>query len=294
MSVRSAVLVIVLLAGVAGLQAVHEEHGGTPASTTANMLYVRSPEAMKRLALSYESLLADAYWVRAIQHYGTTRLSTEPGMQFDLLYPLLDLTTSLDPHFTVAYYFGSLFLAEPPPGGPGRPDQAIVLLEKGLEALPDRWELAQSIGFVHYWWLEDYDEAAAWFTRASEFPNAPIWMAPLAAVTMAEGGSRESSRLLWREIAQGVDDEWFRNEAARRLRQLDAMDHIDGLTEAVTAFEQQTGRAPSGWDELWSAGYLPGVPVDPTGIPYRLDSGVVDLGEGSALSPLPMGPAHLR
>lgn len=294
MSVRSAVLVIVLLAGVAGLQAVHEEHGGTPASTTANMLYVRSPEAMKRLALSYESLLADAYWVRAIQHYGTTRLSTEPGMQFDLLYPLLDLTTSLDPHFTVAYYFGSLFLAEPPPGGPGRPDQAIVLLEKGLEALPDRWELAQSIGFVHYWWLEDYDEAAAWFTRASEFPNAPIWMAPLAAVTMAEGGSRESSRLLWREIAQGVDDEWFRNEAARRLRQLDAMDHIDGLTEAVTAFEQQTGRAPSGWDELWSAGYLPGVPVDPTGIPYRLESGVVDLGEGSALSPLPMGPAHLR
>jgi hypothetical protein len=293
-SVRSAVLVIVLLAGVAGLQAVHEEHGGTPASTTANMLYVRSPEAMKRLALSYESLLADAYWVRAIQHYGTTRLSTEPGTQFDLLYPLLDLTTSLDPHFTVAYYFGSLFLAEPPPGGPGRPDQAIALLEKGLEALPDRWELAQSIGFVHYWWLQDYDEAAAWFTRASEFPNAPIWMAPLAAVTMAEGGSRESSRLLWREIAQGVDDEWFRNEAARRLRQLDAMDHIDGLTGAVTAFEAQTGRAPSGWEEMWRTGYLPGVPVDPTGIPYRLESGVVDLGEGSALSPLPMGPAHLR
>ena len=294
MSARSLVLIIVLLAGVVGLQAAHEHNGGRPASTSANLLYVRSPDAMKRLALSYDSLLADLYWVRAIHHYGTTRLATDPETQFDLLYPLLDLTTSLDPRFTVAYYFGSLFLAEPPPGGPGRPEEAIALLEKGLEALPDRWELAQSIGFVHYWWLQDYEEAAAWFTKASEFENAPIWMAPLAAVTMAEGGSRESSRLLWRQIAQGVDDEWFRNEAARRLRQLDAMDHIDGLTGVVGAFEQQTGRTPSSWDEMWRAGFLPGVPVDPTGIPYRLESGVVSLGEGSPLSPLPTGPAHLR
>ncbi|MDA1183609.1 MAG: hypothetical protein O2930_03060 [Acidobacteria bacterium] len=294
MNLRTFLLLGVLAAGAVGLQAVHELNGGMPASTTANLLYVRSPDAMKRLALSYDSLLADVYWVRAIQHYGTTRLSIDPTTQFDLLYPLLDLTTSLDPHFTVAYYFGSLFLAEPPPGGPGRPDHAIALLEKGLEALPDRWELAQSIGFVHYWWLQDYDEAAAWFTRASEFPNAPIWMAPLAAVTLAEGGSRESSRLLWREIAQGVDDEWFRNEAARRLRQLDAMDHLDGLTGAVAAFEQQTGRTPSDWEELWRAGYLPGVPVDPTGIPYRLESGVVGLGDGSPLSPLPTGPAQIR
>ena len=293
MNLRLAVLLVVLVAGVVGLQAVHEYNGGKPASTTANLLYVRSPDAMRRMALSYDSLLADLYWVRAIQHYGTTRLSTDPGTRFDLLYPLLDLTTSLDPHFTVAYYFGSLFLAEPPPGGPGRPDQAIALLEKGLEALPDRWELAQSIGFVHYWWLQDYEEAAAWFATASEFPSAPIWMAPLAAVTLAEGGSRESSRLLWREIAQGVDDEWFRNEATRRLRQLDAMDHIDALGNAVVAFEQGTGRTPSGWEEMWRAGYLPGVPVDPTGFPYSLESGVVGLGPGSPLSPLPTGPAQI-
>jgi TPR repeat protein len=294
MSARSLVFLIVLLAGVVGLQAAHEHNGGRPASTTANMLYVRSPDAMKRLALSYDSLLADLYWVRAIQHYGTTRLSTDAETKFDLLYPLLDLTTSLDPRFTVAYYFGSLFLAEPPPGGPGRPDLAIALLEKGLDALPERWELAQSIGFVHYWWRQDYEEAAAWFGKAAEFPNAPIWMAPLAAVTMAEGGSRDSSRLLWRQIAQGVEDKWFRNEAARRLQQLDAMDHLDSLAEVVSAFEQGTGRTPSGWDELWRGGYLPGMPVDPAGVPYRLDSGVVGLGPGSPLSPLPTGPAQLQ
>ena len=39
-------------------------------------MYVRSPEAMKRMALSYDSLLADVYWIRAIQHYGDTKRST--------------------------------------------------------------------------------------------------------------------------------------------------------------------------------------------------------------------------
>ena len=294
MNVRTAVLLIVLMGAVVGLQAVHERGGGPPASTTANILYVRSPDAMKRLALSYESLLADLYWFRAVQHYGSTKLSTDSGKQYDLLYPLLDLTTSLDPRFDVAYYFGSIFLAEPQPGGPGRPDLAIALLEKGLQAQPQKWELAQSIGFVHYWWLQDYEEAAAWFARAATFPDAPVWMGPLAAVTLAEGGRRESSRLLWRQIAQDAEDEWFRAEAARRLQQLDAMDQLDALQEAVSAFQQRLGRPASGWDDLRAAGYLRGTPVDPAGVPYRLESGVVGLDAASPLGPLPTGPARVR
>ena len=294
MNARVVVLLVVLLGAVVGLQAIHERGGGAPASTTANMLYVRSPEAVKRLALSYQSLLADIYWIRAIQHYGTTKLSTDPDKQYDLLYPLLDLTTSLDPRFNVAYYFGSIFLAEPLPGGPGRPDLAITLLEKGLEAQPRKWELAQSIGFVHYWWRQDYEEAAAWFARAAAFPDAPVWMGPLAAVTLAEGGRRDSSRLLWQQIAQDAEDEWFRAEAARRLQQLDAMDQLDALQEVVSAFQERAGRPPSGWDDLRETGYLRGSPVDPAGTPYRLESGVVGLDAASPLGPLPTGPARLR
>jgi hypothetical protein len=201
-------VLVLLFTAVVGLQAVHEARGGPPASTSANLLYVRSPEAMKRIALSYDALVADLYWIRAVQHFGSTRLSTDPTKQYDLLYPLLDLTTSLDPRLNVAYYFGAIFLAEPPPGGPGRPDQAVELLQKGLRAQPDKWEFVQAIGFVHYWSRHDYIEAAAWFKKASEFPNAPVWMAPLAATTLALGGNRASSRLLWQQVAQTADLEW--------------------------------------------------------------------------------------
>lgn len=290
----TAALLTVLTAGVVGLQALHDRNGGPLTGTSANLLWVRSPEAMKRLALSYDALLADVYWIRAVQHYGGTKLSTDPNKQYDLLYPLLDLTTSLDPRFNVAYYFGSVFLAEPFPGGPGRPDLAIALLQKGLETQPEKWEFVQAIGFIHYWWLQDYQEAASWFRRASEMPNAPQWLFGLAATTLAEGGSRDSSRVLWRQIARTAEDEWFRNEAQRRLQQLDAMDQLDRLAAAIAVFQQRTNAVPDSWMDLQRAGYLPGTPVDPTGAPYRLEAGVVTVDSRSPLYPLPNEPARIR
>ena len=291
---RALAVIVLLGAAVVTLQAVHERNGGLPAATSESLLYLRSPDTMRRLALSYDSLLADVYWIRAVQYYGSMRLSPHVDKRYELLFPLLDLTTSLEPRFNMAYLFGSIYLAESPPGGPGRPDLAIALLEKGLRAQPDKWEFAQSIGFVHYWWRRDYEEAAAWFSRAATIPNAPIWMAPLAATTLAEGGSRESSRVLWTQIADSAEDEWFRNEARRRLQQLDAMDQIDELQSAVEALERRGGVAPSDWSDLRAAGYLRGTPADPTGVPYQLDRGVVRLGRGSRLFPLPDDPVQAK
>ena len=291
---RSVTVIVLLAVAVVTLQVVHERNGEPPAATSETLLYLRSPDTMRRLALSYDSLLADVYWIRAVQYYGNMRLSPQVDKRYELLFPLLDVTTSLEPRFNMAYLFGSIYLAESPPGGPGRPDLAITLLEKGLRAQPEKWEFAQSIGFVHYWWRQDYEQAASWFSRAAAIPNAPIWMAPMAATTLAEGGSRESSRLLWRQIADTAEDEWFRNEAGRRLQQLDAMDQIDKLQSAVEALERRRGVSPSDWSDLRAAGYLRGTPADPTGVPYELERGFVRLGRGSRLFPLPDDPVRAK
>ena len=113
------------------------------------------------MALSFDPLLADVYWIRALQHYGATKRAGDPTKNFDLLYPYLDITTTLDPRFNIAYRFGAIFLTEAYPNGPGRPDQALALLQKGWRQMPERWEYLTDSGFVYYWWLRDYDEAAA-------------------------------------------------------------------------------------------------------------------------------------
>ena len=90
---------------------------------------------------------------------------------YDLLGPLLDITTTLDPEFNAAYRFGAIFLTEAYPNGPGRTDLAVALLKKGIERKPERWEYYMDIGFIYYWWVQDYEQAAEWFDRAAGCPR---------------------------------------------------------------------------------------------------------------------------
>jgi tetratricopeptide (TPR) repeat protein len=281
--------IAVLMAAAIAVQVVRDR-GWTPYEPENSVLWLRSGEAADRVALSYDDIVSDVYWIRAVIYYGGRRRA-DTRRSFDQLYPLLDLVTSLDPHFKAAYRFGSLFLSEPPPGGPGRPDQAIAILERGVERDGD-WEYYEDIGFVHYWWRHDYKTAAEWFKKAAEQPGAPNWLLGLAATTLAVGGSRESSRQLWTELLNNVDAAYIRGQAEHRLKQLDAMDTIDTIEAALQRFRERTGRLPKSWQELAAAERWRSIPVDPAGVPFVVDAttGKVDVAKNSLMWPLPAEP----
>ncbi len=279
-------LVVVLLCTAVGLQAVRERIA-PPRTPTVPTLWVQSPEVARRLMLSFTDLAADIYWMRAVVHYGVELRSTASVGRFALLYPLLDTATTLDPHFDVAARLGALFLSEGYPGGPGRPDQALALLEKGLRNDPQRWQYRHDIGFVNYWWLKDYPEAARQFDQAAKLPGAPLWLRTMAGVTLATGGDRESARTLWKELLATADADWLRRAAEFRLRQLAALDDIDSLN-AIVARVRGSGVGPIDWNVLIRAGVLAAVPTDPLGAPYVIGGdGAVTLGPSSTLGPLP-------
>jgi hypothetical protein len=298
-----------LVAAGAWLQHLRETRYTPPPDVQAS-LYLPGP-ALKHLTAGYNAVAADLYWIRTIQYYGDLKLrlensgapaSPDPadapadrnGTAFPLLYPLLDITTTLDPAFNIAYRFGAIFLAEAYPRGAGRPDQAIALLERGLRHRPDKWEYMQDIGFVHYWWRHDYEAAAGWFARAADVPGAPWFIRSLAATTLAEGGDHESSRAMWQSIRETADNDWLRSEADRRLAQLDALAFIASLQQRIDSFVQQTGQTPRSWDPIVRAGLLPGVPLDPNRVPYEIDAeGRAVLSARSPLFPLPDEPRHL-
>jgi hypothetical protein len=289
-AIGAAVLLVALVAAAVGLEVARDRVYGEP-QPARDLMYLTSPTAVKRMSLSFSAVLADVYWIRALQYYGGTRRSTATTKTYDLLYPLLDISTTLDPMFSIAYRFGATFLAEEYPGGAGRTDLAVKLLQKGAAVRPDNWRYLQDIGFVYYWWGGDYHEAAAWFRKAADVPGAPWWMKSLAAVTLAQGGDRSSSRLLWQSLLDGAENDWMRKTAVHRLRQLDALDQIDQLQAIARRYMSRTGTVPAGWTALVRAGYLRGIPVDPEGTVYALDAqtGVVSLGAVSTLNPLPSG-----
>jgi hypothetical protein len=254
--------------------------------------WIRSPGLMQRVALSFDALAADVYWVRAVQYYGDTRLSKDTKKNYDLLYPLLDITTTLDPDFKIAYRFGAILLSEGYPGGAGKPVEAIALLEKGMKHAPTRWEYPYDAGFVEYWWNQDYPTASAWLQRASKVPGAPNWLPTVAARMLAEGGSRADARQLWTKIGENADQDWLRRAARRGIAQIDAEEQIDVLRTVVARFQQGTGQLPQSWADLVRVGLLRSIPLDPTQVPYVLDAstGEIDVARESVLYPLRRRP----
>jgi hypothetical protein len=288
-----AVALAVLVALAVALQMARDRVYTRPGPAIEPLLYVTSEAGVRRAALGYAALAADVEWIRALQHYGRQRHASESAPQtFPLLFPFLDRATTLDPHFNIAYRFGAIFLAEPPPGGPGRPDLAIALLKKGIAARPARWEYYQDIGFVYYWRLHDYRQAADWFDRGGRLEGAPWWLRSMAAVTLARGGDRSSSRLIWQQIRLSADNDWLRDQADLRLAQLDALDRIDQLHVIVGRHRAASGRLPESWGVLVRAGAIRDVPLDPSGTPFALDPelGRVSVAPSSALFPMPVEP----
>jgi hypothetical protein len=278
--------IVALLAAVVALQIARERRFAT-ATASEEFLYLTSPAAATRLALSFDALVADFYWIRAIQYFGSTRLAPGGDRNYALLHPLLDLTTSLDPHFSIAYRFGAFFLSEPAPGGAGRPDLAVRLLEKAMRVHERRWEYPHDIAFVFYR-ERDYRTAAQWFQRAADVPGAPTWLRPLAAVTLATGGDTALSRAVWKHLLESEAD-WLRQAAEYRLRQLDAIDQTAQLERLVVEYERRLGRRPESWDDMIRARMLNRLPTDPAGFPYVLNPATRDVtvSERSPMWPLP-------
>jgi hypothetical protein len=229
-------------------------------------LLLRSPSAIKKMSLGYDALLADVYWTRVVQYYGT-RVGT-PEATFELLWPLLDITTTLDPKLVVAYRFGAIFLSEPGIAGAGRSDLAVRLVKRGIAANPDNWRLNSDLGFLYYWRLKDYPDSAAAYLEGSKNPQAPPWLKMMAARVSEKGGSLETSAILWSELRDSTQDPAVRERANQMLRGLKAQEDLAQLDQLAERYQKRFARYPASTLDLREAGLLSGVPVDPDGFPY--------------------------
>jgi len=240
------------------------------ATTLEEVLYISSPKLLKRLSLGYQGLLADIYWTRAVQYFGGKHHAG--AEHYDLLAPLLQITTELDPQLLVAYEFGSNFLAPAPPNGAGLPQQAIALDEFGIRHNPNDWRLYYDLGFIYYTDLKDYPKAAAAFSRGSEVPNAHPVLKVLAAQMAEHAGDLQTARMLWRATYETTGDTSVRANAAAHLRALLVDEDVENLETLVSIYRQRLGRLPATFADLEKAGMLRGIPVDPLGRTYKLSS----------------------
>ncbi|HZC65037.1 MAG TPA: hypothetical protein VE545_00570, partial [Candidatus Dormibacteraeota bacterium] len=163
-------------------------------------------------------------------------------------------------------------LSEAKPGGAGRPDQAVALLQRGIQENPDYWRFYEDLGFVYYMDAKDYTKAAQAFEEGSRRPHAQIWMRVMAAKVAAEGESFETSMFLWRDVYQNAIDPDTKKGALTHLQLLRVREDCKQLDALVEKYEKRFGHPPDNISQLVQSGMLDRIPVDPLGIAYMLDA----------------------
>jgi tetratricopeptide (TPR) repeat protein len=291
---RDRLLALVVLAGLASSFALARRLDARrpvqdPFATYEEM-YV-SPQTARRMSLAFNGLAADWYWLRSLQYVGRKVGAYGGDFTLDDMSPLgirnlgalLEQATTLDPQFTAAYEFGAVVL-------PSIDREAAVrLVEKGIRENPSDWRLYQHLGYIH-WQAGRYGEAAEAYAAGAVLPGTPGWMNAMAAQMSLNGGSPAVAREMYLRMYQEASDEQVRTLAAQRLAQIDSLAEREVIRRVLAEFRSRASRCPADWREaapLLRAARLrvdaAGAPLDPTDVPYALDTGTCDvrLGERS-------------
>jgi hypothetical protein len=202
-------------------------------------------------SLGADGLVADWYWMRALQYLGG-KIVNAGGFSFvndlkplnpRLLYPMLDNASTLDPRFMTVYTYGATILPDIDP------QQAIRLTEKGIAHNPGEWRLYHFLGYI-FWQLKDFQKSAEIYEQGSQLPGAPNWMRMMASNMRSQGSSRETARQVYTQILNEAQDEETRIFARARLLGLDSLDEQDVINEALMSFQNNAGRCPASWKEF--------------------------------------------
>jgi tetratricopeptide (TPR) repeat protein len=266
--------------------------GAELAARTPDELYLK-PEQARRLSLGFNAMAADWYWMRTLQYVGRKVTAHEGAIQIDdlsalnlnILAPLLENATTLDPQFLAAYEYGAIVLPAVDV------EAAIKLVRKGIAANPRAWRLHSYLGYI-YWQRNRFQESSEAYAAAARIPGAPAWLHTMSAQMATRGGSRETARAIYQNMYRQTDDAQMKKLSLARLLQLQSLDEMDALRALLDTHRARTGACPRDWREvapLLRAARLQmdssAAPLDPSGVPYVIkpDSCEAELGERSEI-----------
>lgn len=228
-------------------------------------LFIPPASVLKVVALGYDQLASDFYWLRAIQYFGEGANAKE---NYRWLYPIMNLVTDMDPQFAYAYKFAGVTI----PYDASSAEKANQLLEKGVESVPKVWQIPFYIGFNSFFYIRDYEKAAKYISRASKLPGAPPFLAGLASRLYAQARRPDMAIEFLVEMYNSVDDDLLRKELEKRIKEVVVERDIILLTAAVEKYVQLKGRYPASLSELVAAGIVNRLPAEPFGGRYYFNA----------------------
>jgi tetratricopeptide (TPR) repeat protein len=255
---------ILLLACVGWLQGELDRRQDRTVVQIEGLAQLPKGEYLKPALLGYHHLGADILWLRLVQVIGKKRNSAD---EYEWMYHALDVLTTLDPQYAYAYYAGGVILGDIA----NRPDLSNRLLEKGVKANPQAWNIPFLLGYNYYFLLGDPAKGAEYIMWAARLPNGPSYLPGLATRMAAEAGSLDTALAFLQARLTDTNDPEMREVLASRMKEVIIERDLRLLESAVEAYRTQHRALPATITDLVAAGALPTLPQEPFGGDYRLD-----------------------
>lgn len=273
---------LLLIATMVGTTAAH---GRLPHGIRAEQgdAYIPQPRFAKALALGFDAVIADYYWVQAVLLAGE---SDRPALQAKQFGRLVDVVTTLDPWVGHPYRFAAVWLTET------HQDvrHANMLLRRSFDYHPDEWRNRFYLGFNLFYYFEENSEAADILQEASEMSGAPRYLLRLVARLRSDGGSLASAGMFLEELVRTTEDEAAKAEYQSALDEVQIEWRARQLDAARENYQQLHGRDIELVEQLVAGNQsvLPALPdPEPSSLPPALRRGsrwVLDEDSGEIVS----------
>lgn len=136
-------------------------------------------QAAKSFTLGYHLALADILWVRTLRAF-SRGITPEDG---ERLSRTLNGIVELDPFLYRVYTLGGLYLSV----FAREPEKSVLLLQKGLYSLPQRWEIPFTIGYIYFHEMRNPEMGGKWLEAATRVPGHPAWLPGLRDRVLGQG-----------------------------------------------------------------------------------------------------------
>jgi tetratricopeptide (TPR) repeat protein len=198
--------------------------------------FVPSPGVARALAFGFDALLADYHWLQAVQVIGGAEAVDAPRARH--VGKLVDVVTSLNPHVSHPYRFAAIWLTH---------DEALVregirLLQRSIEYHPEDWRNHFYLGFNHFYYLGEYEEAAQALEVAMALPGAPAYLPRLVARLRSQTQDIEVAEVFLRELLRGSADGEGRAKIQAALDEIEIEHKARHLDRAREAYRALAGR----------------------------------------------------
>jgi hypothetical protein len=250
---------IILILAALGVALVH---GQIPIQTRAELgdPFVPRPEVAKLSSLGFHAVMADYYWLQAVQIVGT---SMRPEDEGTLLGRYIDVVTTVDPWVDHPYRFAAVWLT----GSEKDVRHANRLLERSFPYHPDEWRNRFYLGFNHFYYLEENGPAAHWLEEAAKLEGSPPYLAGLAARLRAGKAGLEVAAGMIRRFLADTDDPYAKAEYEKMLDQIETERRARLLDAAREAYRKGHGEDIQSVEDLLKGPYpvLQELPPEPHG-----------------------------